>query len=152
MNNAVPKGTSDEHYTPKFIFETLNILFDLDVAAPFNGNTNVPALRYFDINTNGLEQKWYGNIWMNPPYSAPKLWVKKFIEHSNGIALLPVTRGMWWDELWNKCDAIMPLSYNLKFDRPDGLSARPIVFRTALYAFGELNCNALKNFEGNKIR
>jgi len=46
--NANPlKGTSDEHYTPSNIFQALNLMFDLDVAAPVGGAT----LRLYTITT-----------------------------------------------------------------------------------------------------
>lgn len=142
-NHNLPKGTSDEHYTPKHLFDALGITFDLDVASPPNGS-NVPTKRYFDKSIDGLAQEWVGNVWMNPPYSNPTPWVERFIAHNYGIALLPITRGKWWDKLWNSECAIVPLIYNFAFERPEGLKAKPIVFRTALYAFNETNITALK--------
>ena len=142
-NHSLPKGTSDEHYTPKFIFDALNLVFDLDVAAPVGGS-DCPAIWYFDKQSDGLASKWFGNVWMNPPYSNPTPWVQKFLNHKQGIALLPITRGKWWDRLWVESGAILPLAYNLKFNRPNGLPSKQIVFRTALYAIGESNITALK--------
>lgn len=37
---------------------------------------------------------------MNPPFSEATPWVKKFIEHRNGIALLPMAKSKWFTELW----------------------------------------------------
>lgn len=145
MNNKLPKGSSDEHYTPASLFKQLGLIFDLDVAAPQGGSDHVPALHYFDKTSDGLAHDWFGNVWMNPPYSAPTPWVRKFIDHGNGVALLPVTRGKWWDELWEKSDAVVPLVYNFHFERPDGLKSKPIVFRTFLYAIGEQNVKAIRN-------
>jgi hypothetical protein len=142
-NHSLGKGQSDEHYTPKHLFDALKIVFDLDVASPPNGS-NVPAVYYYDKSADGLVQKWFGNVWMNPPYSNPTPWVDRFIIHKQGIALLPVTRGKWWDRLWNSECAIMPLIYNFAFERPEGLKPKPIVFRTALYAYGETNITALQ--------
>ena len=65
--------------------------------------------------------------------------------------MLPVTRGKWWDRIWEASDAIVPLAYNYKFERPDGLPSKPIVFRTALYAIGESNAQALHKL-GIKVR
>jgi hypothetical protein len=144
MNNSLPKGASDEHYTPRSIFDALGVQFDLDVAAPEGGSSVVPALYYFDKKVDGLANEWFGNVWMNPPYSSPAPWVEKFLDYKQGIALLPITRGKWWDRLWAESGAILPTAYNLKFNRPDGLTAKPIVFRTALYALGESNITALK--------
>jgi hypothetical protein len=150
-NHSLPKGQSDEHYTPKSLFSALGVIFDLDVAAPVGGG-NAPALYYFDKERDGLKQDWWGNVWMNPPYSSPSLWVEKFLVHKQGIALLPITRGKWWDRLWAESGAILPTAYNLKFERPNGLANKPIVFRTALYAFGESNITALKMSGLGRIR
>jgi hypothetical protein len=69
-NHSLPKGQSDEHYTPKHLFERLNVTFDLDVASP-PGGSNVPASTYFTKLEDGLARQWFGNVWMNPPYSNP---------------------------------------------------------------------------------
>ena len=36
-------GKSDEWYTPKYIFDALGVIFDLDVARPANADTFVPC-------------------------------------------------------------------------------------------------------------
>ena len=41
--------SSDEHYTPKFLFDLMGLEFDLDVAAPHGGLANVPAKASFCI-------------------------------------------------------------------------------------------------------
>ena len=147
MNNKKEKGVSDEHYTPKWIFETLAITFDLDPCSPGKNKCHTPATVHYSYPQNGLELEWRGRVWMNPPYSNPTPWVKKFIEHKNGIALLPITRGKWWDSLWQEADGISATVHNLTFERPDGLKSKPIVFRTALYAYGQDCVKALNNFE-----
>ena len=145
-------SAGDEFFTPKFIFDALSIEFDLDVSSPINLTTNVPAKHRFTSEQDGLAQKWFGNVWMNPPYSEPTPWVEKFLDHKQGIALLPITRGRWWDRLWNESGAILPTAYNLKFERPNGEAAKPITFRTALYAIGETNVTALKLSGLGRIR
>ena len=152
MNNRLPKGTSDEHYTPKFIFDALGLTFDLDPCSPGKDQSSVPAREHYTRKDDGLSKEWFGLVWMNPPYSAPRGWVERFLAHGNGLALLPITRGSWWDELWLKADGVCPNVYNMKFVRPDGLASKPIVFRTALFAFGDVSYRALVNSNLGKVR
>jgi hypothetical protein len=144
-------SAGDEFFTPKFIFDALQIQFTLDVSSPVGMDTNVPATHKFTIEQDGLAQPWFGNVWMNPPYSKPAPWVAKFIEHGQGIALLPFTRGKWWFDLWNKAEAISPIAHDLKFDKSDG-TKKPITFNVALYAFGQYNVDALHKTKWHNIR
>jgi hypothetical protein len=67
--------TSNDYYTPKWIFETLDLQFDLDVASPSGGIPHIPAKQYFTQKDDGLAQDWFGRVWMNPPFSKAKPWV-----------------------------------------------------------------------------
>ncbi len=92
--------TSDDYYTPKDVFDRLAIEFDIDVCAPPGGIPWIPAKRFFTQEDDGLSQPWTGRVWMNPPYSNPTPWVRKFIRHGNGIALVPHAKSQWHIELW----------------------------------------------------
>lgn len=140
----------NEHYTPKFIFETLGLKFDLDVCAPPGGVPWIPAGAYFTESDDALIQAWWGRVWMNPPYSNPTPFVEKFIEHGNGIALCVISRSKWFRDLWAASDAIMPTPYNMKFERPDG-HQKQISFQTCLFAIGKENAMALERF-GVRVR
>ena len=83
---------SDEWYTPSTLFEQLGLRFDLDVASPTDNKSHVPADRKYTIEDDGLVQPWTGRVWMNPPYSKPAPWVEKWLNHANGIALLPMAK------------------------------------------------------------
>ena len=136
---------SDEHYTPKWLFDQMGIRFDLDVAAPIGGS-HVPADKYYTQEDDGLVQPWIGNVWMNPPFSKPSPWVEKFITNGNGVALLVVSRSMWFRNIWESADAIVPTPANFKFERPDG-SGKAISFQTFLFAFGQKNVEGLNRLE-----
>lgn len=136
---------SDEHYTPKWLFDQMGIRFDLDVAAP-RGGSHVPTDKYYTEEDNGLVQPWIGNVWMNPPFSKPSPWVEKFIINQNGVALLVVSRSRWFRDIWEAADAIVPTPSNFKFERPDG-SGKAISFQTFLFAFGKENIEGLRKLE-----
>ena len=103
------------------------------------------------IIDDGLATEWVGRVWCNPPYSKITPWAHKLLEHNNGIALLPVGKSLWFDKLWAKCDGILTLPSNLKFIKSDGTVAG-IMTSTMLFAFGEVNRQALVNSGLGKVR
>jgi len=142
---------SDEHYTPKILFDTLNITFGTDVCAPVGGVPWIPAINYYDKERDGLSNAWFGTVWMNPPFSKPSPWVDKFIEHNDGIALCVVSKSIWFNRLWNASDAIVPFPRNWKFERPDG-SSKTISFQSFLFALCDRAAKALENVPDYKVR
>ena len=125
--------TSDEWYTPRWIFDAAGLTFDLDVCAPVApAFRTCPAHRYLTILEDGLAQPWEGLVWMNPPYSNPAPWVDRFIAHPNGLALLPASNSHWRGRYVKAADGLTLLSVNSRersantsrfwtgFGRPDG--------------------------------
>ena len=98
--------TSDDYYTPAWIFERMGIEFDLDVCAPPGGIPWIPAARYYTQADDGLLQPWEGRVWMNPPYSNTTPWARKFIKHANGVCLVPHAKSAWHIELLAACEAM----------------------------------------------
>ena len=140
------------HYTPKYIFDALDIHFDLDVAAPIdNLGSHVPADRYFTELDDGLEQEWVGRIWCNPPFSNATKWANKFMDHNNGVGIFPNSNAYWVDRLWASEAAIIKLPYQTKYERPEGPPKR-IMYPTYLVALGETNITALKMSGLGRIR
>ena len=130
--------TSDDLLTPRWIFDALGLTFDLDVASP-PWATHVPAERFYTKADDGLAMPWYGRVWMNPPYSQSKPWVHRFIEHRNGIALVPWAKAAWTIELWNAAEAITLPPFRFDFDGGD------IQFMVMFAAFGAECVQALDN-------
>lgn len=90
---------------PKIITRTLLVLgeIDLDPCSNDKQHPNVPARHYFTVEDNGLEQGWFGNVYMNPPYGDEiGAWVDKLIqEYENdnvdeAIALVPARTDTRW--------------------------------------------------------
>lgn len=108
--------TSDDYYTPPHIFDTLAIDFDLDVCAPPGGVPWVPARRFYTMADDGLTAPWEGRIWMNPPYSQATPWVRRFIDHAHGIALVPHAKSAWHITLWETAEGcVVPRSGYFNF-------------------------------------
>ena len=53
---------------------------DLDPASSEKANSQIGALRYY--SDNGLDRPWFGNVWMNHPFSRANnpLWVKRLVD------------------------------------------------------------------------
>jgi hypothetical protein len=137
-HDLIDNGTSDDYYTPPFIFNALKIEFDMDVAAPFNGVPWIPAKKSLTIIDDGLTTPWVGRVWCNPPYSNPTPWAKKLIAHNNGIALIQTSKSAWFNLIWNNASGCLMMPSNLKFVKSNGESA-PVFMPTMLFSFGESN-------------
>jgi phage N-6-adenine-methyltransferase len=131
-------GESDEWYTPKYIFDALGVEFDLDVAAPPEGPRYVPARRWY--SEGSLEKEWEGFVWMNPPFGHQRhkrSWLNKFIEHGNGIALVPDrTSAPWWQEAVIHMECCVFVKGKIKFERPDGSIGKSPGTGTCLFGIG----------------
>lgn len=105
MANIAPLMTSartgdaskDEWQTPMWLFDILNreFKFDLDPAStPDNAlckNYFCDHIKYPTAIGDGLISKWFGNVFVNPPYSKLKLWTAKaYKEVQDGNADLVV--------------------------------------------------------------
>lgn len=130
-NNPTTKATGFTHdsvanksvdwYTPPWVFEALGLEFDLDPCQPEAKIPWIPAKRHYCLADDGLEKKWDGLVWLNPPYGkhTPD-WLEKMHKHRNGIALVFArTDCKWFHDYCAKADAILFLSGRIKF--VDGL-------------------------------
>lgn len=137
--------TTDDHYTPEWVFKLLNVEFEIDVASPPNKVPWIPARRVFTQADDGLIQKWSGLVWCNPPFSNILPWVRRLNAHKNGIALLPHTKGAWRREVWQHADGIVEWETvnEIKFWR-DGRE-KNIFPTTFLAAWGDEALKAVSN-------
>lgn len=134
----------DEWYTPKELFERMDIVFDLDVAAP-KGGALVPAHKYYTMEDDGLAQDWFGLVWCNPPYSKPSPWVDKWLSHGNGLALLPMAKSKWFNKMIDSNANFSVLPSTFKFVSPNG-KPLSLMMGSSLWAMGE-GIEVLKRLE-----
>ena len=113
---------SQEWYTPPSLFRALGVSFDLDPCSPGAEVVPwIPATRHLTTRDNGLAAPWAGSVWMNPPYgtNTPR-WMRRFIEHRCGIALVfSRTDVAWFHDLAVRADALCFLRGRLWFVRAD---------------------------------
>lgn len=102
-----------EWWTPRWVFERLgNPQFDLDPASHPGAAANVPATRYLTREDDGLAVGWEKNfVWMNPPFgerNGMHGFIDKFIQHANGIVLLPAyPNNPWFHRVVSEGDATL---------------------------------------------
>tara|TARA_R110000751_G_scaffold294296_1_gene402200 strand:+ start:381 stop:905 length:525 start_codon:yes stop_codon:yes gene_type:complete len=111
------EGARNEDFETPYAFvkmvedDLLRDTFDLDVAAS-SGNTKAP--NYYDKISNGLDRRWYGNVWCNPPYGRKITeWLKKcLVEKELGVenifVLIPARTDVAWFH-----DLIEPHAYTI---------------------------------------
>lgn len=151
FNTAQQTYTTDDYYTPRWIFDALGVTFDLDVASPPGGPPHTPCHAYYTQEDDGLQQDWHGLVWMNPPYSKPAPWVDKFLDHANGIALLPMSKSKWLQKLWDSQASLLYV-YSIKFQRIDYKMDGSTPFPLGIWALGDRALQALHNSKLGKVR
>lgn len=98
--------------------------------------------------TDGLIRVWKGRVFLNPPYGPQTgIWLKRLVEHGNGIALIyaRTETKMFFQQVWEKATAVLFIAGRLYFYTPDGKKAKhnsggPSV----LIAYGEYNAKVLR--------
>ena len=138
---------NDEWYTPKEIIRSLGE-FDLDPATSLAAyNLNQSAKKIYTAGDNGLQQRWEGRVWLNPPYSNPLVqqFLTKMAEHNNGIALVFAKIEAKWfhDVVLSHATAIKFLYNRIRFYKADGTQGLQPRNGSMLVAYGRQNAEML---------
>lgn len=77
-----------EYYTPSWIIEAAREVMgsiDLDPASSAKANEVVKAAIYLTKDDNGLLYGWFGNVWLNHPFSKTYnyAWITTLIRNAN---------------------------------------------------------------------
>lgn len=147
-------GATDEWYTPPYVFEKMNVKFDIDVASPGQKVTPwIPAKQF--LTEASLDKQWSGAVWMNPPFGKRNglmPWLNKFILHFNGVALVPDrTSAPWWQYFVPQVDLVLFVAPKIKFVNEQGDLGKSPAQGTCLCAVGELGRSALRNAAENNL-
>ena len=113
-------SATDQWATPQNFFDKCNKEFGpftLDVCAD---DTNAKCTKFFSKEDDGLQQKWEGVCWMNPPYGREigKWMEKAYLSWQEGatvVCLVPArTDTAWWHNYAMKGEVIF-IRGRLKF-------------------------------------
>ena len=99
---------SDTWLTPKSILDKLGG-FDLDLCCP-NPMPWRTAFFMVSLPVDGLRLKWWGRVWLNPPFGkGAEKWLEKLADHGNGIALVPARTEtkMFFNQIWTRANSIL---------------------------------------------
>jgi len=147
VNNATlinqTSGTF-EYYTPKEIVDAARKVMDgidLDPASSAIANQTVQAKHYYTLTDDGLKQRWFGNVWMNHPFSRannPK-WIDKLrTEYEIGevnqacCICFAATSENWFQPLYDY--PLCFLSPRTNYYLPDG-TLKPDVTKGSVVAY-----------------
>jgi ParB family chromosome partitioning protein len=145
----------NEWYTPKYIIDAARKTMgsiDLDPASSEIANRTVQATTFYTKEDNGLMQLWYGNIWLNPPYS--KDLIRQFIsavrnkrsEYDQAIILVNnATETRWFQDLLNVASAVCFVDTRIKFLDIYGKPGSPLQGQVILY-IGSHHSKFIVNF------
>lgn len=133
---------------------------DLDPASCAAANARLRIPRIFTKADDGLSQRWWGRVWLNPPYgltdkqaSNQGLWSRALAERyqageiEQGCLLVNASTGAgWWAPLWER--PICFLAKRESFWRPDGEKNSPTHYNAVIY-FGERTERFAQVFEAH---
>ena len=93
-------GATDEWLTPPQLLKALGP-FDLDPCAPVERPWPTARVHY-TRSDDGLAQRWFGFVWLNPPYGqATGRWLERLHLHGDGLALVFArTETAWFQGAW----------------------------------------------------
>lgn len=134
---------NNEWYTPESIINTARQAMgsiDMDIASSDVAQQIVQAKEYYTAETNGLDKKLHGNLWLNPPYSADLIekFIQKLVDeradYEQAIVLVNnATETEWFEKLISIASAVCFPRSRVRFYMPDGKSGAPLQGQALIY-------------------
>lgn len=136
---------NNEWYTPvEYITAAHAVMgrIDLDPASSPEANAVVRARDFYTATNNGLQYRWLGKVWMNPPYASGLVnqFVRKMAEHvSSGdvteaiVLVNNATETEWFRQLISVSSCVCFPRSRVKFWRPDGDTGAPLQGQAIIY-------------------
>ena len=119
---------------------------DLDPASNAKANEIVKAFQYYTKEDDGLSKDWFGNVWLNPPYSRNLIlpFAEKVVEEIESDAVKQIlvlvnnsTETKAFQYLANNCDGMCLVKGRIKFlDSDNNPSNKPLQGQ-AIFYFGD---------------
>lgn len=155
---ATPLGPAntgtDTWLTPPWIIEKIG-LSTLDPCAWLvDGKPLVETARnYITEEQDGLTTPWFGDVFVNFPYSEGKAWMKKCSEYNNGIVLcFARTDTQAWQKYVKNATGINFINKRVKFLTSKGVEKSNGNAPSALIAWGEENFERIRAIDGILVK
>jgi ParB family chromosome partitioning protein len=144
---ALLSHESTEHYTPQYILDAAIACMsaiDPDPCSNSQEIPNVPAVRHYTTQDNGLVQPWEGRVFLNPPFGHDVEWrfSKLYQERAAGLTMEAIV--LWKSATetaaWKTLTAIsyrvcFPMA-RIRFAWPAGEERTGPTFSPALFHVG----------------
>ena len=139
-----------EWYTPALYIEKARRVLgeiDLDPASCDAAQATVKATSFYTVEDDGLSQKWFGRVWLNPPYAGKLVaeFAEKMVASWNAGDLNAAfmltnayTETSWWHALAEASSAICFTRGRIKFESPHGEKCAPTNGQSFFYFGDEL--------------
>ena len=141
--HVVHNSGNNEWYTPSLFVEAARRTMgsiDLDPASTSQANEVIGASLFYTKETNGLEQDWRDNVFLNPPYAQPliQLFIEKLYRERDhlGQAILLVnnaTETKWFQRAISSATAVCFPAKRIRFWGPKGEKGQPLQGQTFIY-------------------
>jgi ParB family chromosome partitioning protein len=146
----------NEWYTPECYIESARLVMGvihLDPASSEIANKTVNSNLFYTQEDDGLSKEWFGNIWMNPPYSQPLIFqfISKLVQ-SKGVnqAIVLVNNGtetQWGQLLLSNSSAVCFHQGRIRFiDKYGNLGQAPLQGQMICYIGSNVN-NFINEFK-----
>jgi len=132
----------NEWYTPReFISSAIEVMgtISLDPASSEIANRTVQAGTYYTKEDDGLKLKWFGKVWLNPPYEGKliKEFSKKVLEQEFSEIIILVnnaTETQWFQDIASISSAVCFPKKRIRFLDPDGNQGAPLQGQAIIYS------------------
>lgn len=153
--DAATKQETDEWSSPRELVEPLNDAiggFDLD---PCSGAEQSPfAADTYTKSDDGLAQDWFGDVWVNPPYSDMATWTEKAaaeVKRGSAETVVYLCKGdsstKWWQAGAEQSTLICAIDHRLQFG--DGDNSAP--FASHIMVFGDADASLRRELSNHGI-
>ena len=135
----------NEWYTPTKYIEAARLAMggiDLDPASCEKAQENVKAGSFYTAEDNGLEKRWFGKIWLNPPYSKDLIgaFAEKVATENYDQACVLVnnaTDSRWFHRIAEMASAICFVKGRIKYLDASGTPANTPLQGQAIIYLGD---------------